>query len=382
MDVATSTALMDRLHDELDRALEVDARTLTDDEVLEAVADVYRAEARTAALKARLVAELDGRHVYAAAGAQTAAAWIRHRCHVPGGAARNDVSVARSLRHLPATASKLADGDIGEAQASRIARHHGNPRTETAVERDDSLLASHAATLPWSQFKTVMAYWVQRADPDGTDADAEARRARRHFRLSRTFDGAWVPDGLLDPVDGTIVDTELRRLADELFAADRADGDLLRRTPGQRRADALVEMARRSSSASAKAKRPAPLVTVLVGYETFAGRICELADGTVLAPRDVAALLDEAVIERVVFDGPSRVLDIGEKRRFTGALRRAIEVRDRTCAHPCCEASVERCDGDHILPWEAFGPTTQDNGRLLCPFHNHLRQRRGPPELN
>ena len=38
--------------------------------------------------------------------------------------------------------------------------------------------------------------------------------------------------------------------------------------------------------------------------------VCELADGTVLAPSDVAALLDAAVIERAVFDGPDR-----ERRR-------------------------------------------------------------------
>ena len=382
MHVARTTALGDRLHDELDRALEVDVHTLTDSEVLDAVADVYRAEARTAALKARLVAEIDARNAFAAVGAQTAAAWVRHRCLVPDAAARHDVALARSLRHLPETAVKLADGDIGEAQAAAIARHHGNPRTEEAAERDEGLLAMHAATLRWSLFTRLLAYWAQRVDPDGTDDDAQARHARRRMHLSRTFDGAWVLDGLLGPVDGAVVDAALRRVEDELYAADRDREALLARTPAQRRVDALVEMARRASGAPADARRPAPLVTVLVGYETFAGRICELADGTVVAPWDVAALLDECVIERAVFDGPSRVTDIGEQRRFTGALRRAIELRDRTCTHAWCEAPVERCDADHIVPWGADGPTTQGNGRLLCPFHNHLRQRRGPPEWN
>jgi hypothetical protein len=95
-----------------------------------------------------------------------------------------------------------------------------------------------------------------------------------------------------------------------------------------------------------------------------------------VAPGDVAALLDEAVIERAVFDGPSRVMDIGRQRRFTGALRRAIALRDRECTHRHCDRPADRCDADHIEPWEAGGLTTQRNGRLLCPFHNHLRQRR------
>ena len=41
-----------------------------------------------------------------------------------------------------------------------------------------------------------------------------------------------------------------------------------------------VEMARRSQAMPADARLPGPLFTVLAGYQTFAGRICELADGT------------------------------------------------------------------------------------------------------
>ena len=315
------------------------------------------------------VAEVDARQrLRARSGAQSAAPWITHRCRVPGGDARHDVLLARSLRHLPETAARLADGDIGEAQAARIARHHRNPRTtEAAVERDEALLADEATRLTYRQFATVLAYWAQRADPDGTDLDAEARQARRRLHLSRTFDGEWVLDGLLDPVDGTIVDGALRRIEQELFDADRADGPHLDRTPAQRRADALVELARRATATPPGSRRPKPLVTVLVGYETFAGRVCELADGTVLAPSDVAALLDEAVIERAVFDGPDRVIEIGEQRRFTGALRRAIELRDRTCTHPYCDRPAERCDVDHTIPWEHGGPTTDGTAASTAP---------------
>jgi hypothetical protein len=353
---------------------QVDApHVLTDDEILDAVAEVYRAEARLAARKAALIAEMDARRSYAVVGAQTAAAWITHRCRVPRGKAHHDVVLARSLRRLPATAAALGSGDITEAHVTALVRHHTNNRTGEALERDEHVLVAEAERLPFRLFSTVLAYWAQRVDPDGTDDDAEARRARRRLHLSRTFDGMWALDGLLDPVSGAAVDTALRQVMSE-----PDDGV----TPAQRRADALVELAHRATSTPAGSRRPAPLVSVLVGYETFAGRVCELADGTVIAPRDVAALLDEAVIERAVFDGPGRVIEIGEQRRFVGALRRAIEVRDRTCTHDWCDTPAARCDVDHVLPWAWRGPTTQDNGRLLCPFHNHLRQRRGPPSLN
>ena len=373
MHAARPPALADAVHDGLDRALQADVRSLPDESLLDAVADVYRAEARLAALKARLVAELDARRAYAAVGAQTAAAWVTHRCRVPRGQAGHDVRVARSLRSLPAAADALADGDVTVAHVGAIARHHANARTAEAAERDEAVLVNEAARLPFRLFSTVLAYWAQRVDPDGSDDDAEARRSRRRLHLSRTFDGMWILDGLLDPVSGAAVDTALRNVMDETAPT-------VATTPAQRRADALVELAHRAATAPPGGRRPAPLVTILVGYETFAGRICELADGTVLAPSDVAALLDEAAIERTVFDGPSRVMDISTQRLFTGALRRAIQLRDRTCTHDWCDRPADRCDVDHKLPWEWGGRTTADNGRAYCPFHNHLRQRRGPPD--
>jgi hypothetical protein len=196
-------------------------------------------------------------------GAQSAAAWIRHRCAVPEGAARHDVVLARSLRRLPETEAKLADGDLAEAHASAIAHHHRNPRTTEAVERDEGVLATEATRLSWPLFRRVLDYWAQRADPDGTDDDAEARHARRRVHLSRTFEGGWILDGLLTPTDGATLDAALRRIEDELFAADREDGNLLQRTRAQRRADALVELARRATVAPPGSRRPVPLVTVL-----------------------------------------------------------------------------------------------------------------------
>ncbi len=370
-------SLADGLHAGLDRVLDADLAELGDRTLLGHLGELYRAEARLAAAKARAIAAVEARTSYGIEGAQSTAQWITHRCRVPAGAARHDVALARSLRSLPATEALLADGQIGEPQAAAIGRHERNERVADELRRFEPVLAEQAARLDHRVFTRVLAYWAQEADEDGTDADAEARRTRRRFSLSRTFEGEWVVDGQLDPIAGATLDTALRAVEDELYDADRAAGSL--RTVAQRRADALVELAVRGSSAAPGARRPAPLVSILVGYETFAGRICELADGTVLAPGSVAALLDQAVIERVVFDGPARAIEISHQRLFTGGLRRIIEIRDRECTHPLCDAPFWRCDVDHALPWEAGGATTQENGRGYCPFHNHLRQRRGPP---
>jgi 5-methylcytosine-specific restriction endonuclease McrA len=100
----------------------------------------------------------------------------------------------------------------------------------------------------------------------------------------------------------------------------------------------------------------------------------------VLSPGELVPVLAGADVERIVFDGPSRVIDVGEARFFRGALRRAIEVRDRHCQHESgCDVPAERCEVDHIVPAGEGGPTTQENGRLLCGFHNRRRNERPPP---
>ena len=71
---------------------------------------------------------------------------------------------------------------------------------------------------------------------------------------------------------------------------------------------------------------------------------------------------------------PGGRVEVGATTRlFTGATRRAIELRDRECTHPYCDQRLEDCEVDHIVPYAAGGPTTQENGRLLCGFHNRLR---------
>ncbi len=242
------------------------------------------------------------------------------------------------------------------------------PATEEAMDRDEDMLVSDAANLPLSSFTRVLAYWHQHADPDGTEETAtdQRQRRRRRLHLSQSFEGMWFGDFVLDPIAGSIVYKALRRIEDELFEADWAEarsrlGDGagvadLARTPSQRRADALAEMARRAGTAPADGRRPEPLFTVLVGYETLAGRVCELANGTVVSPGSLVDWLGEAWVERVVFDGASRVMDVGVAARlFSGATRRAVEVRDRQCFHEYCELPAEQCQIDHVQPWAAGG---------------------------
>ncbi|HEV3263991.1 MAG TPA: HNH endonuclease signature motif containing protein, partial [Acidimicrobiales bacterium] len=200
----------------------------------------------------------------------------------------------------------------------------------------------------------------------------------------------WLGKMTLDPIGGAIFSDELKRLADELFEEDWREArerlgfdptvSDLARTPGQRRADALEEMAKRSRTAPADGIPPRPLFDVLVDWPTLSGRTCELAQGMALTPGALVPWLDRADFERAVFEPPDRVQVSATARLFTGATRRGIQLRDRECTHPYCDRPAVDCQVDHIQPFGQDGPTTFANGRLLCGYHNRLRHQRPPPQ--
>jgi hypothetical protein len=357
----------------------------------ESVEILHREQARLDAVVTEADAAFEVRGEWAADGAKTAAAWIARRCRLPLVAARRRVRLGRRLRQVPRCAQAWRDGDIGIDQARAIAAQH-QPRTEGALSRDEELLVTQASSMRFEDFYRALSYWRQLADPEGAEESDEERRARRHVYLEATFAGTWLGQMTLDPISGSIVAGELKRLEEVFFKADCAEAqerlgrrptlEELSRDAGQRRADALVEMATRSRTAPAEGQRPAPLFSVFVGYETLHGRICELENGTVIAPNSLIAFMEAAYFERAIFTLGTRVDVSVRARLFTGGTRRAIELRDRLCTHPYCGEPIEDCQVDHIWTWGTGGPTTQENGRLLCPFHNRLRtqvERNGRP---
>ena len=117
------------------------------------------------------------------------------------------------------------------------------------------------------------------------------------------------------------------------------------------------------------------MFTVLLGDAALT-ELCELANGTVITPRQLVPWLSAADLETILFDGPSTVVSVSHRRTFAGAVRRAVEVRDRHCQHPAgCDVPATRCDVDHIVPHSRGGETSQFNGRLECPTHNRHADR-------
>ena len=354
----------------------------------ESILTLHKQLSRLESFLTAATAAFDASDGWAPDGARNAAAWLATRLRIPKGHARRFVRRGTALRDLPASAKAWSEGEVTGAHVDVIAalRRHS---TDEALARDEEMIVGRAKKLRYESFVKTAAYWGQLADPDGAEDLENRRRDRRDVYLESSFEGMWLGKITLDPISGAIVAGELSRIEQELFESDWAESrDALgrdptvadlRRTRGQRRADALVEMATRSGGAPADGRRPAPLFSVLVGYETIHGRTCELAQGTVISPGALVAWLDQAHIERAVFGLGTRVEISPRARLFTGGTRRAIELRDGQCTHPYCDRPALDCEVDHILPYTAGGLTTQENGRLLCGFHNRLRNARPPP---
>ena len=362
----------------------VDPHELADDE---SVVELHRQLAQLEAVTTRATAVFDASGDWANDRAKTAAAWVSARCRVRKDTADRTVRLGRAVRHMPEVEAAWLTGQLHGDHVRMLDRARtASPQAFAESEAD---LVKTATEAHWHRFVRHIHYWRQHHDEDGAERDAAKLHDQRRLHLSPSFEDHWVLDGLLDPIGGSIVSTTLKRITDQFFNADWQDAkqrlgreptaDELARTPAQRRADALVEMARRADTKPLGGRRPEPLFVVLTGYDAFT-RICQLANGTVVTPGSLVPWLDEAWIERVVFDGPSRVIDVGVRRRlFEGATREAVAVRDfLECSDEDCDETGLHLQIDHIQPWAWGGETRQDNGRVACAHHNRNRHRRKP----
>ncbi len=357
------------------------------------------------------VACFDAAGNFEADEAVTTKAWLKSECRLSNKQAALQVKRGRHLRRLPQTTEAFAAGQLNGDQVDVLIAADKDRTHEALIDQERDLV-DQGTRLSHHQFVQYMNYWLHRADREGAEDQAERRCAQREVYLVQSFEGMWFGQMTLDPISGAIVGGELDRLEQLFFEAEWAEAKErlgrepllaeLTRTPGQRRADALVEMATRSKAAN-DGRRPAPLFTVLVDYESLHGRLSQLEDGTVGPARHPRALVDEGGpgaghLHTRGPGGDGRTLQTGNvdprsppqgrlhpqgrneipptARLFTGATRRAIEVRDRTCAHPTCDVPASRCQIDHIQPWSHGGETTQENGRLLCGRHNRMRNQR------
>ncbi len=374
------------------------------------VLDAGRMEARLVAMGLSLTAAFDRSQAWRDGGARTAASWIRTRSRGRDSDVKRRVCLAKRAPGMPASIAALASGDITRSHVDLLAKANAKGR-EDMFATAEAMLVGQASRLSFKDFSKAVAYWIEVTNDrlqDGDDPPADPKVEGRSVHLSSTLDGTWRLDGDLDPLAGTEIDNELQRLCDIEFDKDWAAARKrlgrtptvsdLARTAVQRRADALLEMARRSATTTQPGEPAARLINLRMDYPTFIAemahltgqtdieyptdRVSETAAGTIVAPSTILDGETATWIRRIVFNSKKQVLEYGRSRRlFGGALRDAIVERDQQCTDEFCETDARYFQIDHIQEYEDDGQTNIVNRELNCgPLnlakHLHNRQKR------
>ncbi len=334
------------------------------------------------------LAHFQGLGAFRAEGAFDAAAFLR----ASGVSGRDAKALGRSLASATAfrcVAVSLADGAISVEHAALLhpmIEHVGAERA--TVESIEALVRAAASESP-DAFRQRVAQAELVAQSKSGKTPAANQRENSRLRTSDRDDGMKGIDVTLDPERNAIVLHALDSLVDEHWRSGKQSTErpATRELP-KLRADALVEMARRSltgtvqgasTSASApSSRRGEAQVVVLIDLETLrtgidrVGGLCVLEDGTPISGETARRIACDAAIIPVVLGSPSEVLDVGRGQRLaTAAQRTALRVRSATCEFPGCTVPARYSRAHHIQPWDDDGPTDFENLAWLCSHHHH-----------
>jgi hypothetical protein len=281
---------------------------------------------------------------------------------------------------LPATADALGDGAIG-AEHVRVIAKTLTALPDTVAAEDaaagEAILAQAAHSVTPHQLRTVARELELRLDPDGT-LPTEHDLAKPHRRLNTTRRGneLWL-SAVLDNETGHKLEALLDPLArPRPSATDGLDTRLAEQRYGDAFAD-IIDLAINAADAPSQGGEAVHLyatVTLDQLRDTSHPQTPVDFGVTKTTLSHIQRLACDVAMIPVVLNANGAPAHIAIKKRLADQrLRRAAQLRDGpTCAANNCTVPASRCHFHHITPWAAGGPTTLNNGTLLCPHHHRM----------
>jgi hypothetical protein len=284
--------------------------------------------------------------------------WIRFNCHMTSGAAADRVAVGQAMSRLPRSLEAVAQGEIGLAHVSVMAR------TADALgeQFDERALIDYAREHSPGKFHYFCRHARHAADAPGYVAQEVEQVQNRRLSLSSWIDGSMVLSGVLDAFGGAALRTALEPLA-------RRSGEGDHREREQRLADALVELA--------TGGRQQATLQVTSSVETLLGLAgapaADMEFSLPISAKAVERLACDCSVTRVLLDSESTVIDVGRSKRVvSGPARRALNARDGSCRWPGCDRPASWSVAHHVVHWINGGTTDLDNLVLLCHRHHWM----------
>jgi len=313
---------------------------------------------------------------YAATQALTAQAWLRWKCNFSPAAASGRVAVARELADLPQTTEAFADGDFSYAHAAMIART-AEKLGDKMESNAETILVSAAKELDLARLRVVTIKLQHFMDPDSVREEANESHELRFLHLSQTLDGVFYINGRFDSEGGAILQTALNALSGPPTPDDK-------RSPKQRRADALVELARQKldSGTLPAVGGQKPHLTVTVSMATLANQPgsppADLEWAQPIPAETARRLACDAAVTPIFLDSESNQPRAGQtSRSISGSQRKALVFRDKGCRFPGCDRPADWTDVHHLKHWADGGKHVMDNMILLCRRHHRMVHEEG-----
>lgn len=328
---------------------------------------------------------------------------IEQRCPVSEATRRVSAAVALHDR-FPRLLERVERGDLPADVAGKIARSLAD------IEDRDTLSTIEGVIIHRMHRDTSPAYWsgylsrqldaiIAEAAPAASGAAERKARSRRHVSRTPVGSGMALLNASLPALDGELVMSRLTSVAKSWHSAN--DG----RSVDELRADALVhlvtgrDLAPEGSDAVGSVAAPPihPRITLVADSPGSGNRPRAWAGGGSFVLGELTTLLERSSRARLRLvplgddDAPPTHESIRDSlARFTAsltrqttyspstALRLAVTERDGTCRHPGCAVAAERCDLDHVVPFDHASPldgglTREDNLVALCRSHHRLK---------
>ncbi len=405
-------------------------------------ASIRSLEERQRELAAELsiaTAVVEGRMVFLDDGHRSMKSYLKATVNCSGAEADRRRRRAQLLNAFPGIGEALTSGRIGVEQVDVLARLRTHPAAGARFGEFAAALTDHAEHLSFDQFHKVVKRFTMLSDPDGAEPTNEGDSA-----MVTEVDGVvFLRASGGDPLKAAEMIAVFEAFKQAEFTKDcesrrRTHGEdahahPLPRSAQQRAFAAMYEIFIAAASTPADARRPEPLVNIVIDQGLAADLLaahgltppdtnpftdadagaeasedtstagtpatkapapatapstrawrdlldcrCETSTGIVIDPHAALRAMIHGHVQRVVVDSVGVITDLGRSSRlFVGKPRDAAQLLVVTCYKNGCDIPAEFCDVDHLDPWSNNGPTDQANGGPLCGVHDREKHAKG-----
>jgi hypothetical protein len=290
-----------------------------------------------------------------------------------------------TVERWPATLRAWGEAAIGRGHVAVIAEIGAPLKSPEARAAFEDALLPHARSTSPGRLRAIARRELEALLEQPLTERHRTARDGREVTVTDLDDGMSILRALIPSVLAHGIHDRLTQMARAGAAADPDDP----RTIGQRRADALCDLAltaEPTDTALRGIRAEVSIVipgTVLLGGDTGAdetgadetgGGDARLRSGQLVDPATARFLAGVTKLWTRVFTDPVKGHVVAvDGYRVPRKLRRILRERDQRCRWPGCTARAEHADIDHTIPWAEGGTTSIGNLAHLCRRHHMLK---------